>query len=163
MTLQPVERPRSAPCGTSRYVWGSPGEPNVDRCIGGWAYVLRGWRFGLAHSSGETGHPLAPESRPLEASCLVPGLGSEVLGDLAQWVVDTITSTGAPSTRRLYALNLFVDWCCSHQEDPRRCPVGVVLSFLQEGCFPPPWRCILPQLPHITMQLMVSLLVSTTW
>ncbi len=50
-------------------------------------------------------------------------------------MVDTITSARAPSTRRLYALkwNLFVDWCSSHREDPRRCPVRVVLSFLQEG------------------------------
>ncbi len=81
------------------------------------------------------GHPLAPTSRPLEASYLVPGQDAEVLGGLPQSVVDTITSARSPSTRRLYALkwNLFVDWCSSHQEDPRRCPVRVVLSFLQEG------------------------------
>ncbi len=50
-------------------------------------------------------------------------------------MVDTITSSRASSTRRLYALkwNLFDDWCSSHCEDPRRCPVRVVLSFLQEG------------------------------
>ncbi len=74
-------------------------------------------------------------SRPLEASYLVPGRDAEVLGGLPQSVVDTITSARFPSTRRLYALkwNLFVDWCSSHREDPRRCPVRVVLSFLQEG------------------------------
>ncbi len=95
----------------------------------------------LAHSSeegpafSETGHPLAPASRPLEASYLVPGRDAEVLCGLPQSVVDTITSARASSTRRLYALkwNLFVDWCSSHREDPRRCPVRVVLSFLQEG------------------------------
>ncbi len=95
----------------------------------------------LAHSSeegpafSETGHPLAPASRPLEASYLVPGRDAEVLGGLPQSLVDTITSARAPSTRHLYALkwNLFVDWCSSHREDPRRCPVRVVLSFLQEG------------------------------
>ncbi len=84
----------------------------------------------LAHSSEE-----GPAFRPLETSCLVPGWDAEVLGDLPQSVVDTITSARAPSTRRLYALkwNLFVDRCSSHREDPRRCPVRVVLSFLQEG------------------------------
>ncbi len=51
----------------------------------------------LAHSSeegpafSETGHPLAPASRPLEASYLVPGRDAEVLGGLPQSVVDTIT------------------------------------------------------------------------
>ncbi len=29
--------------------------------------------------------------------------------------------------------NLFVEWCSSHREDPRRCPIRAVLSFLQEG------------------------------
>ncbi len=58
----------------------------------------------LAHSSeegpafSETGHPLAPASRPLEASYLVPGRDAEVLGGLPQSVVDTITSARAPST-----------------------------------------------------------------
>ncbi len=34
-----------------------------------------------------------------------------------------------------YALkwNLFVEWCSSHQEDPRRCSIRAVLSFLQHG------------------------------
>ncbi len=50
-------------------------------------------------------------------------------------VVDTITSARAPSTRHAYALkwNLFIEWCSSHREDPRRCPIRVVLSFLQQG------------------------------
>ncbi len=45
------------------------------------------------------------------------------------------TRTRAPSTRHAYALkwNLFVEWCSSHREDPRRCPIRVVLSFLQQG------------------------------
>ncbi len=40
-----------------------------------------------------------------------------------------------PSTRRAYTLkwNLFVEWCSSHQEDPRRCSIRTVLSFLQQG------------------------------
>ncbi len=86
-------------------------------------------------TDSETGHLMAPASRPLETSCLVPGRDAEVLGDLPQEVVDTITSARAPSTRHAYALkwNLFVEWCSSHREDPRRCPIRVVLSFLQQG------------------------------
>ena len=95
----------------------------------------------LAHSSeegpsfSETGHSLAPASRPLETPCLVPGRDAEVLGDLPPEVLNTIASARAPSTRRAYALkwNLFVEWCSSRREDPRRCSIGVVLSFLQQG------------------------------
>ncbi len=37
--------------------------------------------------------------------------------------------------RHAYTLkwNLFVEWCSSHREDPRRCPIRAVFSFLQEG------------------------------
>ncbi len=86
-------------------------------------------------SFSETGHPLAPASRPLETPCLVPGRDVEVLGDLTPEVLNTIASARAPSTRRAYALkwNLFVKWCSSRREDPRRCSIGVVLSFLQQG------------------------------
>ncbi len=86
-------------------------------------------------TDSETGHLMAPASRPLETSCLVPRRDAEVLSDLPQEVVDTITSARAPSTRHAYALkwNLFVEWCSSHTEDPRRCPIRVVLSFLQQG------------------------------
>ncbi len=86
-------------------------------------------------SFSETGHPLAPASRPLETPCLVPGRDAVVLGDLPPEVLNTIASARAPSTRRAYALkwNLFVKWCSSRREDPRRCSIGVVLSFLQQG------------------------------
>ncbi len=86
-------------------------------------------------SFSETGHPLAPTSRPLETPCLVPGRDAEVLGDLLPEVLNTIASARAPSTRRAYALkwNLFVKWCSSRRQDPRRCSIGVVLSFLQQG------------------------------
>ncbi|KAL0163759.1 hypothetical protein M9458_039512, partial [Cirrhinus mrigala] len=42
-------------------------------------------------------------------------------------VIETIT-------QQAYALRwgLFVDWCASRGEDPQRCPIAVVLSFLQE-------------------------------
>ncbi len=83
----------------------------------------------------ETGHPPAPASRLVETPCVVPGQDAEVLGDLPQEVALTIASARAPSTRRAYALkwNLFVEWCSSHREDPRRCSIRAVLSFLQQG------------------------------
>ncbi len=92
----------------------------------------------LANSSEkgpETGHCLAPASRPLETPCLVPGRDAEVLGDLPPEVLNTIASARAQSTRRAYALkwNLFVEWCSSRREHPRRCSIGVVLSFLQQA------------------------------
>ncbi len=83
----------------------------------------------------ETGHPLAPVSRPVETPCVVSGRDVEVLGDLPQEVALTIASARAPSTRRAYALkwNLFVKWCSSHHEDPWRCSIRAMISFLQQG------------------------------
>ncbi len=76
-----------------------------------------------------------PTSRPVETPRVVPGWDSEVLGDLPQEVALTISSARAPSTRRAYALkwNLFVEWCSSHHEDPQRCSIRAVLSFLHLG------------------------------
>ncbi len=56
------------------------------------------------------------------------------LSGLPPAVVETIIQARAPSTRQTYALkwSLFVTWCSSRREDPRRCTIGVVLSFLQE-------------------------------
>ncbi len=95
----------------------------------------------LANSSeegspfSERGHPLAPASRLVESPRMVLGRDAEVLDGLSPSVVNTITSARAPSTRHAYRLkwNLFVDWCSSCREDPRRCPIAVVLSFLQDG------------------------------
>ncbi len=95
----------------------------------------------LANSSeegspfSERGHPLAPASRLVESPRMVLGRDAEVLDGLPPSVVNTITSARAPSTRHAYRLkwNLFVDWCSSRREDPRRCPITVVLSFLQDG------------------------------
>ncbi len=85
-------------------------------------------------TASEMGHPVAPASRPLETSCLVPGRDAEVLGDLPQEGVYTITLARTLSTRHAFTLklNLFVEWCSSHREDPRKCPIRVVLSFLQQ-------------------------------
>ncbi|KAL0161441.1 hypothetical protein M9458_045166, partial [Cirrhinus mrigala] len=78
------------------------------------------------------GHNLAPVSRPLEPPRVASGRDSADLTGLPQAVINTITR--APSTRQAYALKwgLFADWCSSRREDPQRCSVGVVLSFLQE-------------------------------
>ncbi len=103
-------------------------------------------------TDSETGHLMAPASRPLETSCLVPRRDAEVLGDLPQEVVDTITSARAPSTRHAYALkwNLFVEWCSSHREDPRRCRSESCYPSCSkgwsEGCLPPPSRSTWPRL-----------------
>ncbi len=94
----------------------------------------------LAHSSEEgppfsgTRHHLAPASRPVEPPCVAPGRDAADLSGLPQAVVETITQARAPSTRQAYALkwSLFANWCSSRREDPRRCTIGVVLSFLQE-------------------------------
>ncbi len=90
----------------------------------------------LANSSeegsafSETGHPMAPASGPVETPRMVSDSTY-----LPQEVALTIASARAPSTRRAYTLkwNLFVEWCSSHQEDPRRCLIRAVLSFLQQG------------------------------
>ncbi len=94
----------------------------------------------LAHSSEEglpfsgARHHLAPASRPVEPPCVAPGWDAADLSGLPQAVVETITQARAPSTRQAYALkwSLFANWCSSRREDPRRCTIGVVLSFLQE-------------------------------
>ncbi len=95
----------------------------------------------LANSSeegstfSERGHPLAPVPRLVESPRMVLGRDAEVLSGLPPAVVNTITSARALSTRQAYRLkwNLFVDWCSPRREDPRRCPIAVVLSFLQDG------------------------------
>ncbi|KAI2647955.1 Transposon Ty3-G Gag-Pol polyprotein [Labeo rohita] len=95
----------------------------------------------LAHSheegpplSGE-GHNLAPAPRSLEPPSMVPGRDQEDFRDLSPSVVNTLLQARAPSTRRLYDLKwrIFVNWCSSRGEDPRRCGVESVLSFLQGG------------------------------
>ncbi len=94
----------------------------------------------LAHSSEEgppfsgARHHLAPVSRSVEPPCVAPGQDAADLSGLPQAVVETITQARAPSTRQAYALkwSLFANWCSSRWEDPRRCTIGVVLSFLQE-------------------------------
>ncbi len=77
---------------------------------------------------------MAPASRSMEPPCVAPGRDAADLSGLPPAVVETIIQARAPSTRQTYALkwSLFVTWCSSRREDPRRCTIGVVLSFLQE-------------------------------
>ncbi len=115
---------RTGPLGLGSQNWCSSWQPLLGRFLWGRIYY------------SETGHLMAPASDLWKLkTCLVPGRDAEVLGDLPQEVVDTITSARALSTRHAYALkwNLFVEWCSSHREDPRKCPIRVVLSFLQQG------------------------------
>ncbi len=94
----------------------------------------------LAHSSEEgppfsgARHHMAPASRSMEPPCVAPGRDAADLSGLPPAVVETIIQARAPSTRQTYALkwSLFATWCSSRREDPRRCMIGVVLSFLQE-------------------------------
>ncbi len=77
---------------------------------------------------------MAPASRSMEPPCVAPGRDAADLSGLPPAVVETIIQARAPSTRQTYALkwSLFATWCSSRREDPRRCMIGVVLSFLQE-------------------------------
>ncbi len=65
---------------------------------------------------------------------MAPGRNAADLSSLPLAVVETLTQARAPSTRQTYALkwNLFANWCSSRRENPQRCTIGVVLSFLQE-------------------------------
>ncbi len=92
----------------------------------------------LAHSSEEgppfsgARHHMVPSSRSMEPPCVAPGRDAADLSGLPPAVVETIIQARAPSTRQTYALkwSLFATWCSSRREDPRRCTIGVVLSFL---------------------------------
>ncbi len=77
---------------------------------------------------------MAPASTSMEPPCVAPGWDVADLSGLPPAVVGTIIQARAPSTRQTYALkwSLFATWCSSRREDPRRCTIGVVLSFLQE-------------------------------
>ncbi len=84
----------------------------------------------------ETGHPVAP-------ACLVPGQDVEVLGDLPQEGVYTITSARTLSTRHAYALklNLFVECDLLTEKTPGSARSESYCPFCSdgwsEGCLPP--------------------------
>ncbi len=80
----------------------------------------------------EEGPPFSG-ARHLGTRIQITGCGR--LSVLPPVVEVAITQARALSTRRALALewSLFAVWCSSRREDPRRCTIGVVLSFLQEG------------------------------
>lgn len=86
-------------------------------------------------SFSEAGDNLALTPRSLQPPHLVPGWDEVEFRDLSPAVINTITQARAPSTIQLYALKccVFTRWRASHGEDPQRCDLGAVLSFLQQG------------------------------
>ncbi len=61
---------------------------------------------------------------------------TDFLNSCSSWqpLLEHTSEKGPPSTRQAYDLkwSLFTNWCSSRREDPQRCTIGVVLSFLQE-------------------------------
>ncbi len=104
----------------------------------------------LAHSSEEgtplsgARHHMAPASRSMEPPCVAPGWDAADLSGLPPAVVETIIQARAPSTRQTYTLkwSLFATCRSSRREDPRRCTIRVVLSFLQERLVGP-WESMI--------------------
>ncbi|CAM4728577.1 unnamed protein product [Leuciscus chuanchicus] len=74
---------------------------------------------------------LAFSSRALVSACMD---SQRIPVDLPTGVVNTITQSRAPSTRRLYASkwSVFNKWCTAKGLDPQACGVSRVLCFLQE-------------------------------
>ncbi len=110
----------TGPIGLGSQNWYSSRQPLLGKFLWGGIYFLR---------EG------APVPRLVEPPRMVLGRDAEVLSGLPPAVVNTITSARALSTRQAYRLkwNLFINWCSPRREDPRRCPIAVVLSFLQDG------------------------------
>ncbi|XDV25396.1 hypothetical protein PO909_029318 [Leuciscus waleckii] len=74
---------------------------------------------------------LASPSRALVSACVE---NQRILVDLPKGVVNTITQSRAPSTRRLYASkwSVFNKWCTGKNFNPQACGISWVLCFLQE-------------------------------
>ncbi len=104
----------------------------------------------LVRRAGATAHcsPMAhsPDTRPPlsgERNDLAPPARTMGATSLASWwessglpesVLNTISQSRAPSTRRLYALkwSVFSTWCTTRGADPVVCDISLILSFLQE-------------------------------
>ncbi len=96
----------------------------------------------VGSTDSETGHLVAPASRPLETLCLVPRW-HEVLGDLHQEVVDTITSrdmltpwSGTCSSNGA----LLIENIPGSARSESCCPSCI--KGWCEGCLPPPLKSI---------------------
>ncbi len=150
----------------------SPSEPTCTNTVqnqGGWGEVLSEAPYWPSRTRYQELMLLAtdpPWPIPLRKDTLSqrrgtlwhprPEWDAEVLCDLSQEVALTIPSPWAPSTRRTYALkwNLFVEWCSSPSEDPRRCSIRAVLSSLQQRLErrlpPPPLKVYMAAIPPTT-------------
>ena len=80
------------------------------------------------------GHNISPPARVVEPLGLAPEGARYLEAGLSADVVETLLSSRAPSTRRLYSLkwNVFSTWCREREVDPVNCPVASVLEFLQD-------------------------------
>jgi hypothetical protein len=80
------------------------------------------------------GHNISPPARAVEPLGLAPEGARYLEAGLSAGVVETLLSSRAPSTRRLYSLkwNVFSTWCREREVDPVNCPVASVLEFLQD-------------------------------
>ncbi len=122
--------------GLGRYMQRAGSLGALDRAPTALAHQLPG-AVGSAFSLAAVPATAVGQARAsphMEPPCVAPGRDAADLSGLPPAVVETIIQARAPSTRQTYALkwSLFATWCTSRREDPRRCTIGVVLSFLQE-------------------------------
>ncbi len=81
-----------------------------------------------------SGQDLAFSTRALEVVGMAHTGPRAVMNVLPVEVQETIASSRAPATRKLYSSKrgVFESWCLARAVDPVNCPVGPVLEFLQE-------------------------------
>ncbi len=81
-----------------------------------------------------SGQDLASSAGALEVVGMAHTGPRAVIDSLPAEVQETIASTRAPATRKLYSSkwDVFESWCLTRAIDPVNCPVGPVLEFLQE-------------------------------
>ncbi len=81
-----------------------------------------------------SGQELASSAGALEVVGMAHTGPRAVIDSLPAEVQETIASTRAPATRKLYSSKwgVFESWCLTRAIDPVNCPVGPVLEFLQE-------------------------------
>ena len=80
------------------------------------------------------GNDIPPQARAVGPLGLALEGAQYLEEGLPQEVVETILSSRAPSTRKLYSLkwNVFTSWCRERGVDPVDCAVASVLEFLQD-------------------------------
>ncbi len=76
----------------------------------------------------------SPLPRPVAAVGLAPEGAQYLDAGLTAGTVETLLSSRAPSTRRMYGIKwkVFATWCRTRMVDPVTCPVAQVLEFLQD-------------------------------